>query len=66
MDEYRVSGYILLEGQGSEAEYDFVMEWDGDYPNEMDVLHYMMETGIIQIIHRDTEWIDPEDEDEDD
>lgn len=56
MRNYRAVGTIMLEGQGSEADYDFDMEWhEFREPNEMDVLHYMMETGLIQIISESIE-----------
>jgi len=62
MDRYRVNGYLYLEGLGTRR-IDFEMESDGR-PSEMDVLNYMMDVGIIQIIHDQTEYLD-EDEEED-
>ena len=63
MDTYRVSGCILLEGSGSEANYDFDMEWGWDtVPDELDVLRYMMDTGILQIMHESSDLILDEDE----
>jgi hypothetical protein len=44
----------MLESTREEASYDFEDEFDYP-PNEMDVLHRMMSTGEIQIIHEVTE-----------
>jgi hypothetical protein len=62
---YNVTGSILIEGTSQEADYDFEMEYHTDEypPNEMEVLHYMMQAGIIQILHDDAELVG-EDEDE--
>ena len=66
MNTYHVMGSILLEGSGSEANYDFDMEWwDDGEPDDMDVLNYMMTTGILQIMHDTTDLITDEEEDED-
>ena len=53
MPNYRVMGTIMLESTGEEADYDFVESFDYP-PTEMDVLHRMMATGEIQIIHKFT------------
>jgi hypothetical protein len=46
----------MIEGTLDEATYDFDMEWPEleAAPNDMDALRYMMDTGIIQIVHEDT------------
>ncbi len=54
MTRYRLQGLIMLESTREEASYDFEDEFDYP-PNEMDVLHRMMSTGEIQIIHEVTE-----------
>ena len=59
MSEYEVQGYIHIEGTGEEAAYEFIMESDSE-PNEMDVLHHMIEVGIIQIFHRSSELVEEE------
>ena len=53
---YNMTGIIMIEGTLDEATYDFDMEWPEleAAPNDMDALRYMMDTGIIQIIHEDT------------
>lgn len=60
-DTYNVSGEILIEGTGESARYDFEMVSD-QVPSEMDVLNYMMETGIIQILHEETILVTDEEE----
>jgi hypothetical protein len=64
MSIYNMSGSLLVEGTLEQADYDFEMEWDepGE-PTDLDALDYMLKTGIIQILHEDTELIE-EDEDE--
>lgn len=63
MAMYQVTGTILIEGTLEEAAYDFDMEWDEEgEPGEMDVLNYMMDTGVIQILHRSSEEIDDEED----
>ena len=59
---YNMTGSIFIEGTHDEASYDFDMEWPEleAAPNEMDALHYMMDTGIIQILHEDTVLIEDE------
>lgn len=51
---YVVTGSILLESTREEASYEFEMESEG-CPSEMEILHYMMQTGEIQILHGATE-----------
>lgn len=57
MKTYRCMGIIQIEGTGDSAEYDFDMEWHDlePAPNEIDILRYMMETGIIQILTYEAE-----------
>jgi hypothetical protein len=51
-----MTGSIFIEGTHDEASYDFDMEWPEleASPNDADALRYMLDTGIIQIIHEDT------------
>jgi len=53
---YNMTGSIFIEGTMEQADYDFDMEWPEleAEPNDMDALRYMMDAGIIQIIHEDT------------
>lgn len=64
MSIYNMSGTLLVEGTLQEADYDFEMEWDepGE-PTALDALDYMLSTGIIQILHEDTELIEEDDDD---
>jgi hypothetical protein len=63
MDIYNMTGSIFIEGTMEEADYDFEMEWDSDVPpTDMDALHYMMDSGIIQIMHRTTEFVGTDEE----
>jgi hypothetical protein len=57
---YNMTGSIFIEGTMEQADYDFEMEWPEleAAPNEMDALRYMMQHGIIQILHEDTELIE--------
>ena len=57
---YNMTGIIMIETTREEANYDFDMEWPEleAEPNDMDALRYMMDTGIIQIIHESTELIE--------
>ena len=57
MKTYRCQGIIQIEGTGDSAEYDFDMEWPDlePAPNEIDILRYMNETGIIQILTYEAE-----------
>lgn len=59
---YNMTGSIFIEGTMGMAGYDFDMEWPEleAAPNEMDALHYMMDSGIIQILHEDTVLIEDE------
>ncbi len=58
MDIYNMTGSIFIEGTMEEADYDFEMEWDSDVPpTDMDALDYMMQAGIIQIMHETTEFV---------
>ena len=53
---YNMTGSIFIEGTNDQADYDFDMEWPEleASPNDMDALRYMMDVGIIQILHEDT------------
>jgi hypothetical protein len=53
---YNMTGSIFIEGTHDEASYDFQMEWPEleASPNDADALRYMLDTGIIQIMHEDT------------
>ena len=53
---YNMTGSIFIEGTMEQASYDFDMEWPEleASPNDMDALRYMMDVGIIQIMHEDT------------
>jgi hypothetical protein len=55
-----MTGSIMIETTREEAFYDFDMEWPEleVEPNDMDALRYMMDTGIIQIIHESTELVE--------
>lgn len=57
---YNMTGSIFIEGTNEQADYDFDMEWPEleAAPNDMDALRYMMQHGIIQILHEDTELIE--------
>jgi hypothetical protein len=57
MKNYRCMGLIHIEGTNNSAEYDFDMEWHDlePAPNEIDILRYMMENGIIQILTYEAE-----------
>jgi len=57
---YNMTGSIFIEGTNEQADYDFDMEWPEleAAPNDMDALRYMMDTGIIQILHEDTQLIE--------
>ena len=57
---YNMTGSIFIEGTMQEARYDFDMEWPEleAEPNDMDALHYMMDAGIIQVIHQDTKLVE--------
>ena len=57
---YNMKGIIMIETTREEANYDFDMEWPEleAAPNDMDALRYMMDTGIIQIIHESTELVE--------
>jgi hypothetical protein len=60
MKTYKMAGSIFIEGTNDQAEYYFDMEWPElePEPNDMDALRYMMDTGIIQIIHESAELIE--------
>ena len=65
MEMYRMTGTILIEGTGEEADYDFDMEWEEEgEPSDLDALRYMLDTGIIQIMHDSTEYLGDDEEDE--
>jgi hypothetical protein len=55
-----MTGSIFIEGTNEQADYDFEMQWPEleAEPNDMDALRYMMQHGIIQILHEDTELIE--------
>jgi len=57
---YNMTGSIFIEGTNEQADYDFEMQWPEleAEPNDMDALRYMMQHGIIQILHEDTELIE--------
>jgi hypothetical protein len=57
---YNMTGSIFIEGTNEQADYDFDMEWPEleAAPNDIDALRYMMQHGIIQILHEDTELIE--------
>lgn len=57
MKNYHCKGIIQIEGTNDSAEYDFVMEWPDlePAPNEIDILRYMNECGIIQILTYESE-----------
>lgn len=62
---YRMTGHLFIEGTMESADYDFDMEWEEDHePDALDALRYMMDSGIIQIMHESTEYLgDDEEED---
>jgi hypothetical protein len=68
MHIYNMTGSIFIEGTMEEADYDFEMEWPEleAEPNDMDALRYMMDAGIIQIMHRTTEFVGTDMEEEED
>jgi hypothetical protein len=50
MPNYLVGGTIHMESTGEEAMYEVEMEdWD-DVPDPMSILHYLIQSGDIQII----------------
>ena len=57
---YNMKGSIFIEGTNEEANYDFDMEWPEleAAPNDMNALDYMMQVGIIQIMHKETQLIE--------
>ena len=57
MKMYRCMGMIHIEGTNDSAEYDFDMEWTDlePAPNDIDILRYMNDSGIIQIITYEAE-----------
>ena len=62
---YRMTGHLFIEGTMESADYDFDMEWEGEHePDAMDALRYMLDTGIIQIMHYNTEYLGDDEEDE--
>jgi hypothetical protein len=66
MSFFRCTGSILIEGTLEQADYDFEVDEDdiGDPDDPIQVLNYMIGTGIIQILHEDSEWFDDGTEDE--
>lgn len=65
MDMYRMRGHLFIEGTMEAADYDFDMEWgeDGE-PDALDALRFMLDSGIIQIMHESTEYLGEDEEDE--
>lgn len=66
MSGYRCTGSILIEGTLEQADYDFEVDAEDieDADDPIHILNYMIQSGIIQILHEDTEYYD-DDEDED-
>jgi hypothetical protein len=64
MSFYRCTGSIFIEGTMEQADYDFEVDAEdiADADNPMDILNYMLQTGIIQILHEDTEYFEDEEE----
>ena len=65
MGYYNVTGSIFIEGTMEQADYDVDIE-DGDIENADDpiqILNYLIQSGVIQILHEDTEYFE-DDEDE--
>lgn len=63
MPTYRCTGNLFIEGTMESADYDFEMEADYE-PDPLEVLDYMMNVGIIQIFHEESELVDDEDEED--
>jgi len=56
---FNMTGSIFIEGTMDQADYDFDMEWEGDgEPTPVDALDYLVASGIVQIMHKDTQPID--------
>ena len=54
-----MTGSIFIEGTMDQADYDFDMEWEGEgQPTPVDALNYLVASGILQILHEDTQPID--------
>ena len=65
MDMYRMTGHLFIEGTMESADYDFDMEWEEEHePDAMDALRFMLDSGIIQIMHESTEYLGDDEEDE--
>lgn len=66
MSYFRCTGSILIEGTLEQADYDFEVDPEDieDADDPIHILNYMISSGIIQILHEDTEYY-PDDEDED-
>ena len=64
MGYYRVTGSILIEGTLEQADYDVEIEDEDieDADDPVQILDYMLRTGIIQILHEDTEYFGDEDD----
>ena len=56
------SGCILIEGMGTEADYEFEHE---DELNGMEQLEYLLNSGLLQIIDNEPVWEDDEEEEDD-
>ena len=62
---FNMTGSIFIEGTMDQADYDFDMEWEGDgEPSPLDALNFMMVSGILQIMHEDTQLVDDGTDDE--
>jgi hypothetical protein len=65
MDMYRMRGHLFIEGTMEAADYDFDMEWEEEgEPDALDALRFMLDSGIIQIMHESTEYLGDDEEDE--
>ena len=62
MNTYRVTGYIFIEGPLESARYDADMQSDSD-PTDLEIFDFLVNSGIIQIIHEETELIESDDDD---
>ena len=55
---YRVTGYIEIGSTGETASYEVFIDDFTEVPNEMEVLHVLLETGDLQIINQTWEEVD--------
>ena len=58
MSNYRVTGYIEIGSTGETASYEVFIDDFTEVPNEMEVLHVLLETGDLQIINQTWEEVD--------